>query len=44
MEKKISHLVVDDDDKIKKLNKTILIEKKGFVVSTAINSEDAKKY
>ncbi len=42
MEKIKSHiLVVDDDDRIRELVKQYLIEK-GFVVSTAINSSDAK--
>ena len=40
--KKIPHLLcVDDDNKIRELLKQFLNEK-GFVVSTAINSEDAK--
>ena len=38
---KIHILVVDDDDRIRELVKQYLIEK-GFVVSTAINSSDAK--
>ena len=42
MEKNKFHiLVVDDDNKIRELLKQFLNEK-GFVVSTAINSEDAK--
>ena len=42
MEKNKFHiLVVDDDNKIRELIKQFLNEK-GFVVSTAINSEDAK--
>ena len=42
MEKNKFHiLVVDDDDKIRELIKQFLIEK-GFIISTAINSDDAK--
>ena len=42
MEKNKPHiLVVDDDDKIRNLIKEFLNEK-GFVVSTAINADDAK--
>jgi len=43
MEKNKFHiLVVDDDDKIRDLIKQFLIEK-DFIVSTAINAEEAKK-
>ena len=43
MEKNNFHiLVVDDDDKIKNLIQQFLMEK-GFIVSTASNSEEAKK-
>ena len=42
MEKNSFHiLVVDDDDKIRELIKQFLVEK-GFIISTAINAEDAK--
>jgi len=42
MEKNRFHiLVVDDDDKIRSLIKEFLVDK-GFVISTAINSRDAK--
>jgi len=42
MEKNKSHiLVVDDDDKIRSLIKEFLVAK-GFIISTAINSKDAK--
>ncbi len=42
MEKNRSHiLVVDDDDKIRSLIKEFLIAK-GFIISTAIDSKDAK--
>ena len=43
MEKNKFHiLVVDDDNRIRELVKEYLVEK-GFIVSTAINAEDAKK-
>ena len=42
MEKNKFHiLVVDDDDKIRELVRQFLVEN-GFIVSTAINAEDAK--
>ena len=42
MEKNKFHiLVVDDDDRIRELVRQFLVEN-GFIVSTAINAEDAK--
>ena len=40
--KKFHILVVDDDDKIRDLIKQYLVEK-DFIVSTAMNAQEAKK-